>query len=269
MLLGVYWSYRFPRSLYSFDYFTYSGTTGGHGHSPSELSLICQTEHFDKLLEDLTQLIDKHQDGRIFIWREDKYLKIDIGAYELYDYDFCLAKEVEKIVHSKSIDIVDHKFDFKKSKNLIRLIGSGRPLVDKKFNTFFQVVASNFSQYDNQLMMLRYDCSVLKSQSSNFIGEVTKIAKDEQVNLAFYHERKVNKKNNLMLFFGFGRQGINLAPLIRINEGRLENRILDLRNDFSIEHGHFKIEESDHFSKYYPDYNIRKDILLVDQEFIP
>lgn len=269
MLIGVYWSFKFPKRLYSFDYFTYSGTVGGHGHSPSNLSLICRMENYDELIDELKQLIEKHQDGRIFIWRDNIYLKIVISAYELFDYDFCLAKEVERIIYLKSIDIVEYDFDFKKSKSLLRLIGSGRPLVDKRFNTVFQVVGSKFSQYDNQLMMLRYDCNVLKSESPKFIEEVRRIAKDEKINLAFYHERKVSNRYNLILLFGFGRQGLNLAPLIRINEGRLENRILDLRNDFTVEHGHYKINESDHYSKWYPDSNIRNDILMVDQEFIP
>ena len=269
MLLGVYWSFRFPTNLYSFEYFTYKGTVGGHGHSPSELSIICQTENFDEILEALDQLIDQHQDGRIFIWRDDIFIKIVIGAYELFDYDFCLAKEVEKILQTKNIAIVDHVFDFKDSKNLIRLIGPGRPLTDKRSNIIFKAVGSSFSQYDNQLLLLRYDCNVLKSQCSKYISEVNLIAQDERINLAFYNEKIVKRRNNLMMFFGFGRQGVNLAPLIRINEKQLEERIYELQNKYSVGQGHYRINEADHLDKYYPEYKIRKDMLIVDEDFIP
>jgi hypothetical protein len=51
MILGVYWAFKFTEKIYSFDYFKYRGTAGGHAHSPSELYMDCKVENPDLFVD--------------------------------------------------------------------------------------------------------------------------------------------------------------------------------------------------------------------------
>jgi hypothetical protein len=49
MILGTYWYFHFPTSLYEFDYFEFKNSHGGHADNPAEL--ITNIKAWRKLID--------------------------------------------------------------------------------------------------------------------------------------------------------------------------------------------------------------------------
>lgn len=260
MILGVYWAFKFPEKIYSYDFFKYRGTKGGHAHSPSELFMNCRTKNPDVLIDKLNKVIVDNPFGRLFIYKKEDCLSIATGSYFLFDYDFLLTKKIEEIL--KSEQITDINETETKGGELIRIVG------DKRFHEtdsypkqgFFQLVGSEITDYNSELYSIRFDCNILSSELNNFLSDLKTILNEENITLAFYIDKIADKRINLMMFFTNGRQGLDLNLLITTNACSLENKIENLKSKYSLEFGFVK--------GYYPD-SKRKEIMIIDEEFLP
>lgn len=260
MLLGIYWAFRFPERIYSFDFFKYRGTSGGHAHSPSELYMNCKVSNPDLLIEKLNRLIKDYPFGQLFIYKIGDCLKIETGSYFLFDYDFLLVKKIEELL--KDEKVVDINSTDTKGGELIKIIGDKRYHESDSFpkKGFFQTVGSEITDFNSELSAIRFDCNILNSQQHDFLTDLKEILKEENFTLAFYKDRIAENRNNLMMFFTNGRQGLGLNHLIITNGCSLENKIENLKSKYSLEFGFIK--------GYYPD-SKRKEIMIVDAEFLP
>lgn len=260
MILGVYWAFRFPDKIYSFDFFKYRGTSGGHAYSPSELYMDCKVKNADLLIDKIKDLIKNYPFGGVFVYKKGDCLKIITGSYFLFDYDFLLTHKIEEILKDEQITGVNETDT--KGGELIKILG------DKGFhktdsypkNGFFQMVGSEITKYNSELHSIRFDCNILSSQLHAFLTDLKIILIKEKITLAFYKDKIAKNKTNLMMFFTNGRQGLGLNPLIVTDACSLENKIENLKSKYSLEFGFVK--------GYYPD-SIRKDLLTVDEEFLP
>lgn len=260
MILGVYWAFKFPEKIYSFDFFKYRGTKGGHAHAPSELFMNCKAENPDILIDKLNRVIIDNPFGRLFIYKKENCLSIKTGSYFLFDYDFLLTKKIEEILKGEQITDVNETDT--KGGELIRIIG------DKRFHEsesypkkgFFQTVGSEITNFNSELSAIRFDCNILNSELRDFLTDLKTILTEENITLAFYIDKIADKRINLMMFFTNGRQGLGLKPLITTDACSLENKIENLKSKYSLEFGFIK--------GYYPD-SKRKEIMIIDEEFLP
>ena len=260
MILGVYWAFKFPEKVYSFDFFKYRGTKGGHAHSPSELFMNCKAKYPDILLDKLNRLIQDNPYGLLFIYKKEDGLSIKTGSYMLFDYDFLLVKRIEELL--KKEEIYDINETDTRGGELIRIIGDKRYLENEFFpkKGFFQTVGSEITNYNSELSAIRFDCNILNSELHDFLTDLKSILIEENFSLAFYKNKIADKRNNLMMFLANGRQGLGLNPLIVTNACSLENKIENLKGKYSLEFGFIK--------GYYPD-SRRKEIMIIDAEFLP
>ena len=104
MNLGVYWYFGFPEGLYNFEYLTFQKGNGGHADNPAELITNIIVQKPDDLIDKLKLLINQHKEGFLFIYRDNNRLQIVTGGYQLFDYDFLLAKEVELLLKNENAD---------------------------------------------------------------------------------------------------------------------------------------------------------------------
>ena len=258
MILGVYWAFKFPEKIYSFDYFKYQGTQGGFAHAPSEIFMNCQVDNSDDIIEKLKHLIDNYPDGLLFIYKKGKSINISTGSYTLFDFDFLLIQKVEELLKKETISNINSSDT--KGGELIRIIGNRRnefDLLPKK--EIFQIVGSEFSKHNSETSAIRFDCNVLKSDKSDFLKELEIISLEENISVIYYLEKESTNRINLMVFFTNGRQGLGLEPLIHVDGARFENKVKNLTNKFSLTFG---------FEKgYYPESD-EKFIRIIDKEFI-
>ena len=224
MILGTYWYFDFPIDLYEFDFFEFKKGYGGHVDNPAELVTVFEAEHPEKIIEDLKSLIDKNPDGYLFVHQEQHKLKIGTGGHQLFDYDFLLIKEVEKLLRNhRAYPAKDKtlsnptltKFYKENSKNKITY----------PKQTFLQVVGSELKKHNAENSKLRLDCNIKLEHKEDFIKDLESISKEEKIDVFFYYDNEFENITNLMLFFTNGRQGLNLGEKIYIDTLSFENKV--------------------------------------------
>ncbi|EGV43563.1 hypothetical protein BZARG_2837 [Bizionia argentinensis JUB59] len=224
MILGTYWYFDFPINLYKFDFFEFKKGYGGHADNPAELVTIFEAKHPEKIIEDLKNLIDKNSDGYLFVYQEQHKLKIGTGGYQLFDYDFLLIKEVEKLLRNhRAYPAKDKTL---RNPTLIKLCNENpKNKITYPKQTFLQVVGSELKKHNAENSKLRLDCNIDLEYKEDFIKDLESILKDEKIDVFFYYESEFENRTNLMLFFTNGRQGLNLREKIYIDILSFENKV--------------------------------------------
>ncbi|MDR1348462.1 MAG: hypothetical protein LBJ63_08585 [Prevotellaceae bacterium] len=261
MILGVYWFYEFPNKLYEFEFFKFKKGLGGLGSSPAELLTTIRCQNSDNLILQLQYLIDKYNDGKLFIYSKDNYLKISIGGWEIFDYDFLITKKVEKILQEqKTILVKDYDF---RDCEIIKLTGKMADRQGAYFERkFLQIVGSEIGKNQSERLAVRMDCNIIDLEKNNFMVELVNIARAENINVLYHYEKPFQNRVNLMIFFSNGRQGINLYKKQDVNLFCLENKLDILFQKYDIKIGHIGGFE------YYPYSSKEEKIeLMVDKDY--
>lgn len=222
MVLGIYWYYGFPEGLYSFEHFKWLPGYGGHASNPAKLECVVEAPAPDRLLQRLHQLIADFEEGHIIVYRQGNILEISTGSFHLYDYDFLLMKKVEAILNEEKVAI-SGQID-RRSAELIRVFSRKVHPQTYPVKKLLQMVSSEKNKCNAESAMLRLDCFVPVLQKADFIAALSRLATEEQIEVLFYKEHAFETGINLMLFFGNGRQGLDLKPLKRIDIERLEEK---------------------------------------------
>jgi hypothetical protein len=260
MILGTYWYLDFPTDLYMFDFFEFRKGYGGHADRPAELVVTFETENQLEIIEDLTKLIENHSDGFLFVYTEFNKMKIGTGGHQLFDYEFLIIEEVEKILKR-------HKVHLTKNNTFNNPIIT-RILVEKSQNKliypkkgFLQIVGSELNAKNAENCKLRLDCNLDLINKDKFIEQLKECAIEEKLDVFFYFDQDFNDKTNLILFFTNGRQGLNLTPKKYTNTISFENKIENIAKTNNVKFGH--ISGIDLYPKNGP--KIEK---IIEQEFI-
>lgn len=260
MILGVYWYFGFPEGLYSYDYFKWKPGYGGHANNPAELVTIVSCSNPEALIRDLRKLIEKLQQGFIFIYQNDQNMKIGTGSFNLHDFDFALMKQVEAILQHHEVQILD-KFD-KADSQLIKIhVMKDQASPPYPSLKLLKMVGSNIKKYNAETSSLRLDCNISLKEKNAFLEELKKISEEENINVLYFSEKHIEDTVNLMLFFSNGRQGLDFSAKQYVDAEKLENKIQALDTQFGVEFQHKGGWNS------YPlgDYKIIK---IVDEDFI-
>lgn len=258
MILGTYWYFEFPTNLYRFEYFEFNKGYGGHADNPAELVATFVTEHPEKILEELKTLINKYSEGFLFVYQENNKLKIGTGGHQLFDYDFLLITEVEKLLKDHSVILTkDKAFD----KPIITRISNDKNKTIYPKKGFLQIVGSDLKKHNAENSKLRMDCHVNVTVKAEFISELRKISDEENIDIFFYYDKDLNEKSNLMLFFTNGRQGLHLTEKKHINTISFENKIEQVILKYNVNLGHI-----DGFENY--PQNGPHIEMMIEKEFI-
>lgn len=260
MILGTYWYFAFPTDLYKFDYFEFKQGYGGHADNPAELITNIETENPDKIITLLKSLVEKHKQGFIFVYQDGEKLKIGTGGYQLFDYDFLLILEIEKILKQEKIKLVNNqKLD---NPTFIRIQNDNslaKIVYPKK--TFLQIVGSELKKQNAENSKLRLDCNINPINKYSFIADLKRISIEERIDVFYYYEKDFENKTNLMLFFTNGRQGMNFSEKKIINTINFENKVEEVIIRHNAKYGHVSGFE------LYPQ-NGPKIEMIIEEEYI-
>lgn len=223
MILGVYWYFGFPEGLYSFDYFKWLPGYGGHVNNPAALGCKVKAPDPDRLLQRLIMLVVEVEEGLITVYRSEDILKISIGSFQLWDYDFLLAEKVEEVLEEENVEMVVATPG--RDGELIRVFNKNAKLPVYPRAAVFQLVFSERHASNAECAMLRMDCFLPAKGKAAFIAALDQVSAEENIEVLFYKECAYKGGFNLMVFFSNGRQGMNLQPLQRIAMNRLEKKV--------------------------------------------
>lgn len=260
MILGTYWYFDFPTDLYKFDYFEFRKGYGGHADNPTELIATFETENQSEIIEDLKKIIDNYSDGFLFIYAENHKLKIGTGGYQLFDYDFLLIEEVEKLLKRHKVLLTKNDvFDNPSITRIYKETPQNKLIYPKK--GFLQVVGSELKKHNAENSKLRLDCNLDLINKNKFIEQLRNCANEEKLDVFFYFDNDFNGKTNLMLFFTNGRQGLNLTTKKYTDTLSFENKIEIIAKANNVNFGHINGYD------FYPQ-NGPKIEKIIEQEFI-
>ena len=260
MILGTYWYFDFPTDLYKFDYFEFRKGYGGHADNPAELVATFETENQAEIIDDLKKLIDNYSDGFLFVYTENKKIKIGTGGHQLFDYDFLIIKKIETLL--KRHNILLAKNDIFNNPSITRIYKEttqNKLIYPKK--GFLQVVGSELKKHNAENSKLRLDCNLEIKHKDKFINEIKEVVNDENIDVLFYYDKDFQEKTNLMIFFTNGRQGLNLTSKKYTDIESFENKIENVIMRNYVNFGH--ISGFDLYPQKGP--KIEK---MIEQEFI-
>lgn len=260
MILGTYWYFDFPIDLYKFDYFQFRKGLGGHADNPAELVATFETEYHEQIIDDLKKLIDRYSDGFLFVYLENNKLKIGTGGHQLFDYDFLIIKEVEKLLKKHKVVLTTNEVFI--NPIITRIYNetiSNKIIYPKK--GFLQVVGSELKKHNAENCKLRLDCNLELINKDKFIDDLKGLTYDVNIDVFYYYDKDFNDITNLMLFFTNGRQGLNFANKKFTDILKFENKIENIITSNNVSLGHISGFDS------YPQ-NGPKIEKMIEQEFI-
>lgn len=232
MVLGVYWSNKFPEGLYTYRYFKFSGAVGGHADKPAELMVMLTVSDADGLLQELKAYIDTHPDTFLWIRRHEQLLYIIYGTWNMFDYDFRFVQAVEQILEKYNPEVCN--VPLPKEASTIQLQS---PVVHK-----FDYPQMKLMQYapcdggkNSESLQLRFDCNIAQAEKEKFITALDALAAAADLAVFYYKAQVVGDAVNLMLFFTNGRQ-IN-AP-VSVDVLTFDKMIQELQPVYHFQKGH-------------------------------
>ena len=190
MILGTYWYFDFPTDLYKFDFFEFRKGNGGLADNPAELVATFETENQLEIIEDLKKLIDNHFDGFLFVYTENNKLKIETGGHQLFDYDFLMIEEVEKLLKRHKVLLT--KKDIFSNPSITRIYkdkSQNKLICPKK--GFLQIVGSEIKKHNAENCKLRLDCNLNLINKDKFIEQLKDATNEEKIDVFFYFDNRV------------------------------------------------------------------------------
>lgn len=238
MILGINWYREFPVGLYNYKYFEFRRSPGGFADWPSELFTSILVGDNQELISAIEQLIQSHSQARIFIKQNENYFYLKVGWYHLYDYDFLLVLEIEKILRElNALKIVD--FDFK---NCVLIKLGNHELYNRHYYPKIEGLTSVHSEMGKHNALtnaLRIDCHLSNSKVEGFLSEVKLIANECKVYTIYYSKFEMPDITNLYVFLTNGRQGLGLKEMIVTDGKLLEEKLKAIFNIFDVENNQY------------------------------
>nr|WP_315029321.1 hypothetical protein [uncultured Chryseobacterium sp.] len=242
MILGVYWYFKFPENLYHFKFFKFFEGYGGHADNAAELIASVQIDNTEQFIQKLETLKAQFKKAFLHLNIDKHKLVITVGSYQLFDFYFQFALEIENLLIHENAVLLDSTTPFK-----IQSTKSYHPEKEEfkgiEYN-FIQIVGSDFKKNNAEVLAMRVDCNLPLSSKRDFLYEITSICQEEHINIFYYNEHEFSNQCNLMLFFTNGRQYKNDIQNININS--FGSKLRHLTQKYPLQFGHFG------GMKYYP-----------------
>jgi len=257
MILGIYWYFKFPDHLYDFTFFKFYPGFDGHADTPAELATRVQVENTNDFLIKLEKLKANFRQTHLQVNINENQLIITIGDYQLFDFHFQFATEIEKLLICENALLLDSSIPFTIQ------FSKSYPPEKEKFESiehrFIQMVGSDLKKSNAENYMVRIDCNLPSQHKQNLITDLVQICQEENLNVFYYNDFNFNDHCNLMLFFSNGRQKKENIQKVDINS--FGSKFRQLAQKYPLHFGHFGS------FKEYPLHGPHT-ILMVDEEYI-
>lgn len=210
MVLGVYWCFGAPRDLYEFKFFKYQKGQGGWAGIPAELNAHFKVNEVDLFLIELKKCLEPLYDAIVTVCTWAHQVKVSVGGFYKYDFDFALSLEIEKIlrrVGATKQNEMTVEWDQK-----LRIDRGNTSQCPTDLVPYLQRVGSPVGNYGAEVSSIRFDCSVGSKQRDAVLSDLTNIATQANIDVVYYLQKDCGERFNLMMFFTNGRQGVHLSP---------------------------------------------------------
>ncbi|MDW9380422.1 hypothetical protein [Chryseobacterium sp. JV558] len=257
MILGVYWYFKFPDHLYNFQFFKFFPGYGGHADNPAELAAKVQVENADDFIGKLEELKGRFKETYLHLNIDGNNLIINIGDYQLFDFHFQLAEEIEELLIRENAELIDSNIPF--SIQSSKSYAPEREEFKNIEHRFIQMVGSDFRKSNAENYAARIDCNLPLQYKQSLIDDLSQICKEENLNVFYYNDFDFKDHCNLMLFFSNGRQNKEAVQKVDINS--FGSKVRQLTQKYPLYFGHFGS------LKEYPLQGPHAE-LIVDEEYI-
>ncbi|WP_213280337.1 hypothetical protein [Chryseobacterium indologenes] len=235
MILGVYWYFKFPNDLYDFKFFKFHPGYGGHADNPAELAARVEVENTDDFIGKLAALKERFKKTYLHLNINENQLIINIGDYQLFDFHFQMAEEIEELLIRERAELLDSSIPF-----TIQSSKSYAPEREEFKNIehrFIQMVGSDFRKSNAENYAARIDCNLPLQYKQILIDDLVRIGKEENLNVFYYNDFDFKDHCNLMLFFTNGRQKKESVQKVDINS--FGSKVRQLTQKYPLHFGHF------------------------------
>ncbi|MCS4301508.1 hypothetical protein [Chryseobacterium sp. BIGb0232] len=257
MILGVYWYFKFPEDLYHFKFFKFFEGCGGHADNAAELVVRVQVDHPDDFIGKLEELKSRFKKAFLHLNINENQLIISIGDYQLFDFYFQFALEIEVLLVRENAIILDSIIPFKSL--FTKTYHVERENFENNEHRFIQIVGSDLKKNNAETLSIRIDCNLPLNNKEFFINDLGSICREENLNVFYYKDHHFNNHCNLMLFFTNGRQ--KTVALQTVNLNSFGNKVRQLTQKYQVYFGHLE------GLKYYPQNGPHVE-LMIDEEYI-
>jgi hypothetical protein len=255
MILGVYWYFKFPENVYSFQFFRFFKGFGGHADNPAELEARVSVDHPENLIKKLGELHFRFKRLYLDIKINESQLLISTGDYTLFDEHFQFVSEIEQLLIHHNAVLADLPFEVKSS----RRFSPERKNFETIEHSFLQITGSDFKKNNAENLSVRIDCNLPSANKKDLVNDLTRICTEENIHVFYYYHCNFKQHSNLMLFFSNGRQLENTVQNVDINT--FGNKMRQLEQKYQLHFGHFGGME------YYPRNGPFVE-LITDEEYI-
>ena len=260
MILGTFWYFNFPTEIYNLEYFTFKNGYSGYSESESELIANFEANNPEHIILRLKTLIEIYKEGSLYIYEGKKQIIIGTKSYTLFDYDFLLISEIEKILKEENVKIANNKvienakyyYIYNEEYQKSRYHWKGR---------FLQLEREELVNNNGECLKIRLNCHLDIKNKNSFISDLIIVCKENNIGALYYFETNLESDSNLIIFFANGRQGLRLEPKIEINADLFEEKIEFIMKKYLVKNGHSE------GLNFYPNSEPKIE-LMVDQDFI-
>ncbi|REC79608.1 hypothetical protein DRF60_04130 [Chryseobacterium elymi] len=255
MILGVYWYFKFPENVYSFQFFKFLKGFGEHADNPAELEARVSIDHSENLINKLEKLHSRFKRMYLDIKINENQLLISTGDYTLFDEHFQFISEVEQMLVHHNAVMVDLPFEVKSS----IMFSPEKKNSETIEHKFMQITGSDFKKNNAENRSVRIDCNLPAASKKDLINDLIRICNEENIQVFYYYDCDFKQHSNLMLFFSNGRQLENAVQNVNLNA--FGNKVRHLDQKYQLHFGHFGGME------YYPRNGPFVE-LITDEEYI-
>lgn len=226
ILLGVYWSYYLPESIFRINFFKFEEALGGFDDRPASLTSTIYAFNPEKVIKRIKEIHNKYNDCEICIFRQGNNLKIWMVNYELYDYDFFVLNKIESYLNKNWLVFQRSEIEHSKNDNLIILKKADENLKNEYHpNKNIKIYYATRNKYSSASKFIHINCYVSTKIKSAYIGDIKEIAISENLNVLYYSEFFKSDISNLQISVTNGRQGVDGSKKNYTNIRSLEEKL--------------------------------------------
>jgi len=252
MTLGLYWYFKAPEGIYPFHFFEFHAAIGGHANDPAELECTYVTLFGEKIKEEIAELISEYPYAFCILKEEGDAQSIIIGNYELHDYDFLFALEIEKILQKHNATKKAQYISW--NKDIIRYKGS---LVDYFSYYSFKTKEINYVSTDPKPHLFNastsavsFNLSLDSSLQHHFLKDMKVISDKQSFEHFFVYFKQYQGRTYCAVVVTNGRQGLNLQPYRWNDLESYEDAILEIVAKYNCTWGIGSTSPEDFDNKY-------------------
>lgn len=248
MILGVYWSYAFPEKVYKYKFFKFFEGRGGFDDRPARLEAIISTLNADEIISLISELHTKYNECPICIYRKKNKLKIWTTKYEMFDYDFLLFKEIDKILEKKIFIYNTTDFFNDLERENIIVLSKHAVMPDTYQTGNIKILHNSRDKHNSVLKSINIFCYLKSVVKQEFVNELKQIALSENLTFMYHFEYIKGDLTNLNVLFSNGRQGLELKPKNETNLESFKSKLNIIFEKYNVTFEHiqgFKMDKHD------------------------